>query len=275
MEKSKAFVCFCVDGPSEVYAFQRKFEDLFDSIGGDDINVDFRYAVFQREKHGDLTSLKNVNPANIEKMLYKYYFKQKDLKSGLGWNDLTYIIHIIDMDGAYVGDNAIKEFSSSELALANSLITNDKPKNTLYMGDHISVRPEIDPSKPPSIDRMIYRNKRKRQNIEHLLTLDEITIGKKTVKYALYYFSSNLDHYLYGDANLTGDAKTRQAAAFSRSQVDANSLISFFRDSAFSTAKEYEPSWKEIKKGNASLTRGTNVNLLVEKIIESTIEDWL
>lgn len=275
MTKNKAFVCFCVDGQSDIDALQVPFSDLFDEIGGDDINVDFRYAEFQGENHGDITTLKNVDPSNIEKMIYKYYFKQQDKSSELGWGDLTYIIHIIDLDGAYVADDCIREFTAEEMSLANSLVTKGKGKDTLYMGDHIAVRPESNNSKPPSVLKMIDRNSRKRKNVEYLLSIDEITVGKKTVKYALYFFSSNLDHFLYGDPNLTGPEKMRKATEFGRRIGDAELLTDFFKKSEFCTKDDYFLSWKALRKDNASITRGTNVNLLIDSIKNSTIDDWI
>ena len=275
MVNNKAFVCFCVDGQSDIDALQVPFSDLFDEIGGDDINVTFRYAEFQGENHGDITSLRNVDPSNIEKMIYKYYFKQQDKKSELGWGDLTYIIHIIDLDGAYVADDLIKEYTVEETNLANRLITKGKAKDILYMDDHIAVRPESDRSKPPSVIKIKDRNYRKRKNIEHLLSIDEITIGKKTVKYILYYFSSNLDHYLYGDANLTGTDKMRRATEFGKIVYDAESLMNFFENSEFNTEGDYKSSWKALRKGNTSITRGTNINLLIDSIKNSTVEYWM
>lgn len=275
MMKNRAFVCFCVDGPSDIDALKDSFTELFNEVCGDDINVDFRCAEFQGENHGDITTLRNVDPTNIEKMIYKYYFKQQDKNSGLGWRDLTYIIHIIDLDGAYVADDAIREFTAEEMSLANKLLTRGKAKNTLYMDDHIAVRPERDSSKQPSIPRMINRNSRKRKNIEYLLSIDEITIGKKTVKYALYYFSSNLDHYLYGEANLTGTEKICKAAWFREKYRNAKLLTEFFENNEFSTKDDYMCSWKALRKGNSSISRGTNINLLIERIINSNIEDWM
>lgn len=276
MANNKAFICFCVDGQSDVDALRDQFEDLFDEIGGNDINVDFRCAEANGENQGDITTLKGVDPDNIEQMMYKYYFKDQDKSSDLGWDDLTCIIHIIDLDGAYVKDECIREFTDEESVLADKLVTSGKSKLTLYMDDHIAVRPENDPTKPPAVLKMCDRNKRKRKNIEYLLSLDgEFTAKRTTVKYMLYYFSSNLDHYLYGDANLTGVQKMRQASEFSDKYGDAESLSEFFNDSEFSTCLDYEGSWRSLRKGKNSLSRGTNLNLLIETIKESELEDWL
>ena len=276
MARNKAFVCFCVDGPTDVDVLRAPFEDLFDEIGGNDINIDFRYATFQGENHGDITTLKGVTPENIEKMIYKYYFKAQDKGSELGWKDLTYIIHIIDLDGAYVqGGDQIREFTPDEKELADSLMTGNKVKTTLYFDDHIAVRQDEKSLNQNCVFLMEERNRRKRKAIEQLLTLETITVGNKTVKYKLYYFSCNLDHYLYGKANLTAAQKMQMASAFADRNADAASLACFFENSEYSSCEDYAQSWKKMWKGCASLGRGTNVNLLIREIQNSDLTDWL
>ena len=66
MARNDAFVCFCVDGQSEIDALKVQFEDLFDEACGDDIHVDFRFAELRGENQGDITTLKGVGPDNIE-----------------------------------------------------------------------------------------------------------------------------------------------------------------------------------------------------------------
>ncbi len=132
------------------------------------------------------------------------------------------------------------------------------------------------PRQPSPVQMMCYRNKRKRIMIENLLSLEgSLTAHKKTVKYELYYFSSNLDHYLHGEANLTGPQKMRMASEFSDKYPDGDSLADFFAKSEYSTKVDYVSSWKALQKGTVSLARGSNVNLLIEKIKESSIEDWI
>ena len=266
-EKRNAFVCFCVDGQSEKDALQNQIEDLFDEVCGENVEVRFRYADFQGKNHGDITTLKGVTPDNVEKNIYKYYFKQQDKNSDLGWADLTYIVHIIDLDGAYVQRESIKLFTEEELLLANQLSVKGKEKNTLYFDDHIAVR--------NSEDAMDERNHRKRQIIEHLNSIDEITIGKKTVKYCLYYFSSNLDHFLHGEANLKSGDKVKKAIEFKEKISESDDLVKYFVENEFCVVNDYNQSWKIFRKGNASLLRGSNLNILISKIAHSSIKDWV
>lgn len=262
----KAFVCFCVDGPSDIDALKVPFEDLFDQIGHDDIEVCFRCADFQNRNHGDITSKAGVAPENIEKNIYKYYFKNVDIRADFGWNDVTTIIHIIDLDGAYVPSDKIRLFTDEEEAVANSLITAGERKNTLYLDDHIAVRASL----PQRQDILL----QKRRNIEYLLSLDEISVSKRKVRYMLFYFSCNLDHFLHGNANMTGSEKMRNAANFSRTVTDADSLVAYFSGNEHCPDVSYEQSWKILRRDTASLHRGSNVHLLIKRILASSIEDW-
>ena len=185
----------------------------------------------------------------------------------MGWAELTYIVHIIDLDGAYVQRESIKLFTEEELLLANQLSVKGKEKNTLYFDDHIAVR--------NSEDAMDERNHRKRQIIEHLNSIDEITIGKKTVKYCLYYFSSNLDHFLHGEANLKSGDKVKKAIEFKEKISESDDLVKYFVENEFCVVNDYNQSWKILRKGNASLLRGSNLNILISKIAHSSIKDWV
>ena len=262
--KSKAFVCFCVDGQSDIDALRDPFEDRF--LGVDEnINVEFRQARFQKDIGGDLTSYKGVNADNIEQRIYKHYFKLQDQNSGLGWNDVTYIIHIIDLDGMYVQDENVRLFTDEELRLADSISGREK-RNTLYFDTHIAARSDI--------HNVTERNERKKRIVEHLLRIDTITVGKKSVNYSLYYFSSNIDHALYGDANLSGPDKMRKAADFRAKYSNGDDFSNYLEATKCCTQLGYKAAWDNTKKRTNSLLRGTNINLLIDRILSSSIEDW-
>ena len=267
-DKKSAFVCFCVDGPTDIDTLHEPFEELFDKIGGNSINVDFRFALFQNENHGDITSFKSVSPENIEKMIYKYYFKQQDKSTDLGWADLTHIVHIIDIDGVYTSPDYIRDFTEKERLLSVALGHKDKPKKALYFEDHLAAN---------DIKKIEERNKRKRQNIEYLLSLKELSVGKKSVGYSLYYFSTNLDHFWHGDANLCSADKTRKASEFRDCTSSSDDLIKVLANNPYCVENEYMRSWKYLRnrQGLSSLSRATNIHLLVNRIQQSTLDDWL
>ena len=113
--KSRPFVCFCVEGKNDIKALSLPITSLFRQKYGDDVIVEFR------EAEGDITALKGVKPENVDKKIWEHYFKQKDNNSELGWKDLSYLVHIIDIDGVYVKEDDVHFFSEEEEAMSLQL----------------------------------------------------------------------------------------------------------------------------------------------------------
>lgn len=76
-------------------------------------------------------------------------------------------------------------------------------------------------------DHVKERNLCKSANLDVLTSLSSIKIGSKKIKYSVYYFSSNLDHFLYRDANSDEHGKVRRAAEFSMKHETSGSLERF------------------------------------------------
>ncbi len=270
MSERTAHICFCVEGKTEISALHYQFEDLFDRLFGDNVEVYFREPLWQGERIGDITTRRGVTSENIEKNLYKYFFKSQDTNSDISWDDFTYIIHIIDIDGAYiVKEEQIRLFTDDERELADSIGTEDEPKKVLYFPDHIAVR-----NNPQAI---AVRNEQKRKNIEHLRDLNEISINvkKPPKKYRVFYFSSNLDHFLFGNANMSPPDKAYEAGYFADHVMDAELLTEYFRTNKNCKEQNYYQSWELLRKRNNSLQPISNVNILIEEILSSTLDDWL
>lgn len=267
MVKKNPCVFFCVDGDTDITALKQPISELFENTYGDDIYVDFRCAMYQNENHGDITTLSGVTPEKIESAIKKYYFKKQDKPSNPGWEDVTSIVHIIDLDGAYITrEEDVRIFSEDELNLANQMSRPKRRVDTLYFDDHIAVR--------ENPQWMLDRNQRKRQNIEYLLSLDEITVGKKKIRYSLYYFSSNMDHFIHGKANSTDTEKYKNATYFNDFNSTAENFEYAITNNKYCTTDDYWGSWKKIKQANNSLLRGTNINILLDRIKNSEIGDW-
>ena len=116
-------------------------------------------------------------------------------------------------------------------------------------------------------DHVKERNLCKSANLDVLTSLSSIKIGSKKIKYSVYYFSSNLDHFLYRDANSDEHGKVRRAAEFSMKHETSGSLERFFEENeTVTTDMTYWESWDFIKSGENSLKRHTNVNLLIKRL---------
>ena len=120
-----------------------------------------------------------------------------------------------------------------------------------------------------NVEGIIKRNDQKRKNIDYLSSLRMIKVKQKTVKYSVYYFSSNLDHFLHHDANLDYREKRSKADAFARQYIgNAKGFIErILEDSGASKNMSYDQSWDFIKTvGVNSLQRHTNLDVLLKEL---------
>ena len=151
-----------VEGPSDDTALGIALNQVYD-----------RETVYIHIMHGDITSRKGVTSANIVSKIgseVKRFAASNHYKS----TDFQQIIHIVDMDGAYIPDDYIIE----DLSL----------KKVLYHADGIHTA---------NVEAIKNRNKIKRDNLYRLI--GQGTIWK--IPYGVYYMSCNLDHVLYDKRN--------------------------------------------------------------------------
>ncbi len=89
------------------------------------------------------------------------------------------------------------------------------------------------------------------------------------IPYEVYFFSSNLDHFINHDANIEG-GKKRLADLFMRKYgLDTDAFVSFFFDDANSIGHMgYEESWEFVKDGSHSVRRFTNIDCLIRRLME-------
>ena len=245
-------IIILVEGPSELKALAPTLSSLYDS-------VDQSYEVFFPpmtedgvEHWGDLTSKHGINSRTIEKCIEKLYFKDFLRKNKLYPKDITEIVHIFDMDGAYIEDAAIV-FGENPLGI-------DK---TYYGEDTILTT---------DVNSIVERNQRKRENIDYLCSLEKIKIDSKSIPYSVYFFSSNLDHFLHNDANIPeGKQKTSRADEYALKYVDdPNAFVKSIEAIPGALLDiSYDESWRYIReRGPNSLRRHTNINVLFRTLIE-------
>lgn len=243
-------IIFLVEGPSELRALAPTIEGLYDSIDPE-CEVFFPPMTEDGQEHwGDLTAKYGINPHTIEKCIEKLYFHDFLQKKKLYPKDITEIIHIFDMDGVYVEDSSVIEGPNPT--------GEDK---VFYASDGMITLHQQD---------IIERNMRKRENIDHLLSLPKIKIASKSIPYSAYFFSSNLDHFLYDEANLIdGREKYDRADQFADKYVDnPTGFIETLRNIPGSlTDMSYEESWQFIRERCLnSLRRHSNICILFEKL---------
>ncbi len=184
---------------------------------------------------GDITTENGVSPSNIIAKIGNFireYSKKYSYKA----SDFLEVIHIIDTDGAFIGDDKVVEDDYSEPFYDSDLI---KTANCKNIQD---------------------RNQRKVANIKRLLTLPKVW---GSIPYSIYFFSCNLEHVLHGDANVKWEEKDKLASKFAlKYRKNPEGFLLFIKDDEFAIKKSYLDSWKYIEEGENSLKRYTNVNLI-------------
>ena len=176
----KKIVFVIVEGPSDEEALGVLLNRIYDSK-----------AVYVRVMHCDITTELDVNAGNVVAKIgdvVKNYagrtFKPRDFSR---------IIHITDMDGAFIPDDAIVEDAAA-------------------VDPFYSVT-EIRTQRKSGIEN---RNRQKRECLNRLSSASRIW----GVPYQIYYMSCNLDHALYGKLNSTDDEKEADAFAFAKKYRD-------------------------------------------------------
>ena len=225
----KKIVYVIVEGPSDDEALEMILTRLFK-----------KNAVHVEIYHGDITTDDGVDAGNIvakigdlvKRYANSYHFKQSDFKQ---------VIHLLDMDGAYIPDEAVKGDSSK--------------KHAFYTTS------EILTAYP---DRIRERNHRKCKNLGRLYGLNAVW-GK--IPYEAYYMSANLDHVLYNKLNTSDEEKAINSMAFARRYKDhLCEFLTFISDSDFAVCTTRRDSWDFIKQDLHSLERHTNLGICFKEI---------
>lgn len=155
--------------------------------------------------------------------------------------DILKIIHIVDMDGAYIPDSQI--------------VKSEKEDKIKYNEEYIFT------SNPNNI---IKRNEAKSSSLNKLCTTKYVY---KDIPYNVYFFSRNLEHVLHNRIdNLSNSDKAQLSDEFDmRFEGKLDDFIGFICDITFAVNGDYKESWEFIKKDCNSLKRYSNVHLIFNK----------
>ena len=212
-----------VEGPTDNDALGLVFEHFFKDK-----------EVYVHIVHGDITTRTGINNANILKAAVeeiKGYASNMHLTS----KDFQEIIHIVDMDGAFVD---------------NTKVVEDITKEEVYYSET-----EIRTKDKLGIEN---RNMQKRENLNKMTAKNKIW----NIPYSVHYMSCNLDHVLYNKLNSTDEEKEQDAFDFAkRFEEDLQGFLKFISTSDFSVQGTYVDTWQFIKEETHSLERHTNLGL--------------
>lgn len=227
----KKVVFVIVEGPSDDTALGVILNKIFDK---NKVHIEIM--------HGDITSDTAIAPEEIVGAIGDVV---KNYASSMHFtqDNFQQVIHIVDTDGAYIPDTAVKEDPAAE-----------KPVYSLT---------EIQTAKP---EQLILRNHHKQLKLDRIKGLKKVW---SSIHYQAYYMSCNLDHVLYGKLNSSDEEKENDAYAFARKyKDDIDGFLSYISDSDFSRMEGYKQSWDFIKSDLHSLERHTNLGLCFAGIRE-------
>ncbi|MCR5214914.1 MAG: hypothetical protein K6E10_10915 [Eubacterium sp.] len=255
-KKRKKVILFLVEGDTDKITLEASIDKFISGLEIEDIIIKFA-SMNKREggkiaNGGDFTSDKEVYPGNIEeKVSYRIDLMKDDGK--IYPKDVVKIIQLVDLDGAYVDKDIIIKRDDRK----------SKIENRVYFEDRIET----------DNDFSTRRNlQRKRENLDFLSSKETFKLGSKTIDYSIYFFSSNLEHFLYNEQNLSLDDKVVKSYEFER---DCNIDLNYFYSKMWTgdyllKDMTYMESWDYIRKnGNKSLSRCSNINILF-----SDLKEW-
>ena len=231
---AKKVVLLIVEGPTDEDAFSRVMKKLH-----------ARQQVVFLVIHGDITADRDVNAKNALAAVNQR-IKELMRKYGLHRTDLLKIIHLVDMDGAYVPETAIRYEDTDKVMYGLDEICAPK-------GKHIAER-----------------NQNKAGVMNRLCATNEIA----SIPYGLFYLSRNMEHVLFDDmGDLSDEQKMDYADTFAdRYGEDPIGFVTFMSKSAFAVSGGYRETWHFIKQGTNSLHRWSNLHLALPA---TDTEEWL
>ncbi|MCR4896486.1 MAG: hypothetical protein K5891_06880 [Lachnospiraceae bacterium] len=271
MGKNKKPKCVMVltEGPSDRAALTGLFTDLY-SLIDDDIEVFFPVyteesltstGALEANYNGDITSRTGITPENILPMLLKMFI-HPELKKHPAYEYPKYVyevIHLVDIDGVYLDDDRIVNAAPGE---TRELPYYDDQTNTIIVKDR---------------DSFIRRNQRKRENLAKLVETSHLQIttekdasSKRDKPYSVFFFSSNLDHVLFGKANNASFNKVQDARKFSNDFYGEplKQASYFINHPGASPESTYSDSWATLFSDSQSIRPRTNINLLIKRLLE-------
>lgn len=231
MAKAKKVILFIVEGSTDGTAFGLLFERVFKEHAG-------KFDIVG----GDITTQVSTPPASARQRVRDRVLSRLRLK-GYRWSDLERVVHIVDTDGAYVPDAAVVTGPSNRL---------------IYESERILT---------PNVQRTVERNRIKRTTLDELISMEALTYQKRSVPYAVYYLSRNMEHALHCIAEeLSTDEKERKAREFQRRyKDDIAGFMTFLQSPFVANNGSYEDTWSYIRQGTNSLVRGSNLHLVLDE----------
>lgn len=219
MPNKKKIILFIVEGMNDKTSLALCMDQLLD-------NNTVRFEI----EDGDITTQYGTSAKNIASKIGSIVkrFSGRIFKPA----DFLEVVHLVDMDGAYIPDENIIEGANSKSIYKEHQIITSK------------------------VQSMIERNHRKQEILDKMIGLEKVY---GSIPYSVYYFSCNMDHVLHNEANLGRAEKNKAAITFeSRFIGKPEDFVAFFDSGEFSVKGDYIETWDFIRAGTNSLGRHSN-----------------
>lgn len=219
MSNKKKIVLFIVEGINDKTCLALCMDQLLD-------NNTVRFEITD----GDITTQYGSSSSNIAAKVGDVVrkFSGRIFKP----TDFLEIVHLVDMDGAYIPDENIVESTYDKNIYSDEKIFTSKVQST------------------------INRNHQKQEILCRMIGLNKVW---GSIPYSVYYFSCNIDHVLHNEANLSRVDKDKLATDFeSEFFGKPEKFVGFFNKAEFVVKGTYGETWEFIKAGTNSLKRYSN-----------------
>lgn len=232
--RTNRVVILIVEGPSDDDSVGILITGLFKKY--------YNMKVHVKIVHSDITSDFNVTSqtiaAKIGNIVKKCVKDNRFTKA-----DIEKVYQIVDMDGAFVPDDAVVENENCDTVeyTLDNIITHNKYSIEL-------------------------RNDRKQKNLNKIFSMHSVW---GTIPYKAFYMSCNLDHALYNELNSTDNEKEKNAHKFAKKyKENLDGFLELISDEQLLVSRNYNETCEFIKKDKNSLHRHTNLALMFDEIIE-------
>ena len=241
----KKVILFIVEGRSDRATLERPIKAMLEN---NELEIEAEFLVAET----DITSDRRNNPGNILQKMNHFYFEPFFSANDFYYpKDILEVVQICDLDGTYAKDWQCRQFTES--LWSESGFIYDPPY--IYGA---------------SEEIVIERNRRKRENIDYLLTLDSIKVKSKTVPYSMYFFSINIEHFLYLELNLSGREKIKRAESFADKYCNDPSAFCrrILDDEATLKNSAVAQSWDFIRYEEVSMQRYSNLGIFLRTLAD-------
>ena len=228
----KKVVILIVEGPSDKDALEYYLEKLSAT-----------HRIHFHVTNGDILYKKT----EIQKIVNRAMGRALDelRKNKILPGDVSAVFMITDTDGVFISDDR--------------LTITPKRSKFHYAANTIEV-----PSESAKKDAIENRTDR-RACLNLLHRTPSIKYQNREYDFGIYYFSCNLEHCTLNNPNTNDKDKCERAVQFASSIKSIKEFIAFFEP--FAVAGTYDETWAYIKERNHSLSRCTNIQLLIDKLI--------